>query len=218
MAELARGDGQEGRPVYVAFRGKVYDATNSRLWRGGKHVAAHASGADLTEAFVHAPHSEEVLARLPILGFLAKPETLRDRLLRRIDRLHPHATLVHLSFAYAVTAPFVFGGWVFTGQGIFDQVTRYLLALGLVSVPLTALTGIVSWMVSYETKAARVFNLKFALGVLLFLSIMWTFLWRLVGPEFVLSRPGCYFYLALLVVQLALALAADFFGKRIVYS
>jgi predicted heme/steroid binding protein/CheY-like chemotaxis protein/uncharacterized membrane protein len=218
IAELGRYDGKEGRPAYIAFQGKVYDATNSRLWKGGKHGAAHLAGADLTEAFAHAPHSEEVLARLPILGFLAKKTTLRDRFLRRLDSFHPHATLVHLSVAYAVTAPFAFFGWILNGQRIFDEVTRYLLALGLITVPLSVLTGLISWTVSYETKAARVFNLKFAQGIILFLLTLVTFLWRLVGPDAVLSRPGCYFYLAFLVIQFALALAADFFGKRIVYS
>jgi predicted heme/steroid binding protein len=70
-AELARCDGREGRPACFAYRGKIYDATNSRLWKEGKHGAAHAAGADLTESLAKAPHSEDRLARLPILGFLA---------------------------------------------------------------------------------------------------------------------------------------------------
>ncbi len=218
ITELGRFDGKEGRPAYIAFKGKVYDATNSRLWKDGKHGAAHLAGTDLTEAFANAPHGEDVLARLPILGFLAKEETFRGRLLRRIDSLHPHATLVHLSVAYAVTAPFAFLGWILNGKGIFDEVTRYLLALGLMTIPLSVLTGILSWTVSYETKAARVFNLKFALGILLFVLMLGTFLWRLVGPDIVLNRPGCYFYFATLIIQLVLALATDFVGKRIVYS
>jgi len=110
IAELSQHDGKEGRPAYIALKGKVYDATNSSRWKNGKHGAAHFAGADLTEAFAKAPHSEEVLARLPILGYLAKKETAGQRLLRRIDRLHPHATLVHLSIAYTIAAPFAFIG------------------------------------------------------------------------------------------------------------
>lgn len=218
VSELGRYDGKDGRPAYIAFKGKVYDATHSRLWKGGKHGAGHLAGTDLTAALANAPHGEDVLARLPILGFLAKKETFRGRWLRRLDSLHPHATLVHLSVAYAVTAPFSFLGWILSGKGIFDEATRYLLALGLMTVPLSVLTGLISWTVSYEAKAARVFNLKFALGILLFLVMSGTFLWRLVGPDIVLGRPGRYFYLAALVLQFVLALATDFFGKRIVYS
>lgn len=218
IAELSRYDGKEGRPAYLAYKGKVYDATNNRLWKNGKHGAAHFAGTDLTEALVNAPHGEEVLARLPILGFLAKKETLRQQLLRRIDSLHPHATLVHLSIAYAIAAPFTFIGWLVNGRAVFDEITLYLLVLGLITVPLSFLTGIISWTVSYETNATRAFNLKFALGILLFFMILSTFIWRLVGPDVVLSQPGCYLYLASLAIQLALALANDHYGKRIVYS
>jgi predicted heme/steroid binding protein/uncharacterized membrane protein/CheY-like chemotaxis protein len=217
-AELGRYDGKEGRPAYVAFKGKVYDATHSRLWKNGKHGAAHTAGLDLTEALSKAPHGEEVLARLPILGFLAKKETLRQQLLRRIDSFHPHATLVHLSIAYATAAPFTFMVWIFNGRAVFDEITQYLLVLGLTTVPLSFLTGMISWTASYETKAARVFNLKFALGTLLFLMILGTFIWRLTGPDVVLSPPGCYLYLASLVIQLVLVFVIDHFGKRIVYS
>jgi predicted heme/steroid binding protein len=218
IAELSQYDGKEGRPAYVAFKGKVYDATNSRLWKSGKHGAIHLAGADLTEAFAKAPHGEEVLARLPILGYLSKKETYGQQLFRRIDKLHPHATLVHLSIAYTIAAPFSFLAWIFSGQAVFDEITLYLLALGMITVPLSFLTGVISWIVNYETKATISFNLKFAIGVLLFLVITGTFILRLAGSNWVLGSPGSYYFLAALVIQLALALTSDFLGKRIVYS
>ena len=36
-AELSGYDGKEGREAYVTFKGKVYDATNSALWKDGQH-------------------------------------------------------------------------------------------------------------------------------------------------------------------------------------
>jgi predicted heme/steroid binding protein len=68
--ELQRFDGREGRPAYVAFRGKVYDVSESFLWRGGKHQVLHQAGEDLTEAMQEAPHGEELLARFPVVGEL----------------------------------------------------------------------------------------------------------------------------------------------------
>ena len=59
IAELSRYDGKEGRAAYLAFKGKVYDATGSRLWKDGKHQATHFAGADLTEVIANAPHGEE---------------------------------------------------------------------------------------------------------------------------------------------------------------
>jgi predicted heme/steroid binding protein/ActR/RegA family two-component response regulator/uncharacterized membrane protein len=218
IAELAQFDGKAGRPAYIAFKGKVYDATQSRLWREGKHGAAHFAGTDLTEALTHAPHGEEVFPRLPIVGYLIKKETLGQQLLRRIDRFHPHATLVHLSIAYTVAVPFAFLGWILTGRKVFDEITFFLLILGLIFTPTSFLAGIISWVVNYETKATRVFKLKFSFGMLIFMINIALFLLRLTGPDIVLGKPGCYYFLASLTLQMALALASDYFGKQIVYS
>src|SRR5512135_2384199 len=63
--DLAANNGSAGRPVYIAFQGKVYDVSGSDLWEGGQHMGAHAAGADLTGEFADAPHGEEVFERYP---------------------------------------------------------------------------------------------------------------------------------------------------------
>jgi predicted heme/steroid binding protein len=68
--ELRRYRGENGAPTYFAYRGKVYDASGSWHWRDGRHWLVHAAGEDLTEALADAPHSEELLARLPVVGVL----------------------------------------------------------------------------------------------------------------------------------------------------
>ncbi len=72
LAELAKFDGREGRPAYVAFRGKIHDVSGSFVWRNGRHQAMHEAGADLTEALAQAPHGEDLLQRFPIVGTLAE--------------------------------------------------------------------------------------------------------------------------------------------------
>ena len=47
--ELARCDGKEGRPAWVAYRGRVYDVSGSFLWKGGRHMATHEAGRDLSD-------------------------------------------------------------------------------------------------------------------------------------------------------------------------
>jgi predicted heme/steroid binding protein/uncharacterized membrane protein len=69
--DLSRYDGKEGRPAYFAFRGRVFDASASRLWKGGFHLGRHPAGFDLTEALKQAPHGEEKIAALPEVGALA---------------------------------------------------------------------------------------------------------------------------------------------------
>jgi predicted heme/steroid binding protein len=68
--QLALCDGQEGRPACIAFQGKIYDVSDSPLWTGGQHMQRHAAGGDLTAVIGQAPHSAEVLERLPEVGTL----------------------------------------------------------------------------------------------------------------------------------------------------
>lgn len=54
--ELATFNGKDGSPAYVAFKGVVYDVTDSAMWGDGDHEGMHFAGADLTEEHGDAPH------------------------------------------------------------------------------------------------------------------------------------------------------------------
>lgn len=68
--ELARYNGKNGVPAYVGYRGKVYDVSDSFLWKGGRHQVVHSAGKDLTEALKDAPHDADHLEKFPVVGFL----------------------------------------------------------------------------------------------------------------------------------------------------
>jgi len=68
--ELARYNGKNGNPAYIAYRGKVYDVSDSFLWKGGDHQVSHSAGQDLTDALEEAPHGSELLKRFPVVGKL----------------------------------------------------------------------------------------------------------------------------------------------------
>jgi arsenite oxidase small subunit len=70
--ELKKFDGKEGRPFYIAFKGKIYDLSNSKLWAQGTHMGVHTSNEDLEETIKHAPHDEEMLERFTVLGTLTE--------------------------------------------------------------------------------------------------------------------------------------------------
>ena len=73
--ELAQYDGTEGRAAYFAYQGKIYDATNSPLWKKGSHMGRHQVGCDLTDALAQAPHGEDKVLALPRIGTLRSSES-----------------------------------------------------------------------------------------------------------------------------------------------
>ena len=68
LNELAEYNGKNGK-AYVAYQGKVYDVSNSSLWKGGKHKG-HNAGMDLTWQISKAPHGSEILKDFPVVGTL----------------------------------------------------------------------------------------------------------------------------------------------------
>lgn len=61
LEELAKHNGKDGQPAYVAFRGIVYDVTESAMWGDGEHEAMHDAGGDLTDEHADAPHDEYIV-------------------------------------------------------------------------------------------------------------------------------------------------------------
>jgi len=69
IQELALRNGQDHPQIWVAFQGIIYDVTESRLWKNGKHYE-HWAGQDLTPEMVDAPHTERVFEKFEIIGHL----------------------------------------------------------------------------------------------------------------------------------------------------
>ncbi len=77
LAELASCDGEEGRPAYFAYKGRIYDVTQSKLWRDGSHMKRHPAGVDLTDILLQAPHGENKILAMPVVGQLSKGKESR---------------------------------------------------------------------------------------------------------------------------------------------
>jgi predicted heme/steroid binding protein len=68
--QLALRNGNDKPEIWIAYKGIIYDVTNSRLWRNGTHYE-HWAGQDLTEELTDAPHTERVFERLDVVGKLS---------------------------------------------------------------------------------------------------------------------------------------------------
>jgi predicted heme/steroid binding protein len=70
-SQLALRNGQDRDEIWVAFNGFIYDMTESRLWRNGKHYE-HWAGQDLTSELASAPHNEKVFEKFQPVGKLTQ--------------------------------------------------------------------------------------------------------------------------------------------------
>ncbi len=69
-SELQQFNGEAGKPVYIAYKGVIYDVTGSDLWKTGRHQNRHDSGDDMTDILPQAPHGVEVLGKFSVVGKL----------------------------------------------------------------------------------------------------------------------------------------------------
>jgi predicted heme/steroid binding protein len=68
-AQLALRNGQDKPETWVAYKNAIYDVSNSKLWRDGKHYE-HWAGQDLTDELPDAPHTEAVFEKFEQVGLL----------------------------------------------------------------------------------------------------------------------------------------------------
>ncbi len=68
--ELAKFDGQNGNPAYIAVDGNVYDVTNAAPWANGSHFGQYTAGKDLSKAILLVSHGKAKLSEVPMIGTL----------------------------------------------------------------------------------------------------------------------------------------------------
>jgi len=217
--ELMEFNGENGKPVYVAYKGKVYDVSSSRLWSTGKHQARHSAGNDLTESILNAPHNEKVLGRFQVVGELFEEEGAQSKLVRWFQKLHFHPISVHFSIAYSIAVSLLSVLYLLTGKVSLETAAYYMLFLGLLSAPVTAATGLYTWRTNYKSKRNKIFSRKQTFAVVFLAFIITCFSWRTLNPQILTARTDFSFVYLLIVLCLTpIVTILGYYGGKIVYS
>ncbi|MBN2319245.1 MAG: hypothetical protein JXR49_09220 [Acidobacteria bacterium] len=169
---LEEFDGQEGRPCYVAVRGKIYDISESELWKTGKHMGKHAAGRELGESLENAPHGEEVLGKFQQVGILKRTSDIKTKqpppLVAMLLKQHPHPITVHFPQALLSLAPLFLILFYFTGNAYFERTCYYLAVTGLLTAVPAILTGFFHWIFKYAASTKGLYVFKMTMSLLLF--------------------------------------------------
>ncbi len=227
LEELAQKDGKEGRPVYIAYEGRVYDVTKSSLWKTGSHMRRHSSGKDLSTDIGGAPHGPEVLDRYPQVGIIRQmsvPEieqkTFFEPLFEKLPflRRHPHPMTVHFPIVFMLSAVFFTFLYIMTGDPSYDATAFHCLAGGVIFTPIAMLTGFISWTVNYLARPTRPTNIKMAVSLLMLVVSLVALVWHEITPG-VLTRPrGAGFVYLLLIFSLCpMVLVIGWYGAKLTF-
>ena len=179
LDELAAFDGKDGQPVYVAYKGRVFDVSGSKIWKTGRHMNRHDAGLDLTADLSQAPHGEDRLERYPQVGVVAGASATERKgghnpqelpwLLRKSPffRRHPHPMTVHFPIAFATGAVLCLFFYLVSGHPLFESAVHAMSMLGALFTPVAILTGLATWKYNYGASAILPVRVKLMLSPVL---------------------------------------------------
>ena len=225
--ELTGYNGENDKPVYIAYQGKVYDVTESRLWKAGLHMQRHHAGMDLTIDLQAAPHTKEVLERYPQVGILKKEEVPRKEVPNVLTwlldtnpffRRHPHPMTVHFPIVFLLCNPFFNILYLITGNGAFETTALHCLAGGILFTVVAMLTGLLTWWYNYMAKMLKPVAIKIPLTLIMLVVAIIVFFWRINDPHILDNLQGAsILYLVLILSFFPLISVIGWFGANMTF-
>jgi predicted heme/steroid binding protein/uncharacterized membrane protein len=227
LEELAQYNGENGKPVYVAHAGKVYDVGASKMWKTGSHMKRHRSGMDLTTDIQAAPHTPDVLGRFPQVGVLTQPAEAAEQLpaflgalLKQFPflRRHPHPMTVHFPIVFMLSTTAFSLIYLVTGEKSFDSTAFHCLGAGVFFNVVAIATGFYTWWLNYLAKPIAAVRIKIPLALLMLVIATALFAWRLNVPDILDSASGAGLLYILLVLALSvLVTIIGWFGASMTF-
>jgi predicted heme/steroid binding protein/uncharacterized membrane protein len=229
--ELARFNGDDEESIYIAHKGKVYDVSESKLWKGGMHMKRHKAGSDLSSDIQAAPHEQDVLERYPQVGTLRKekePEAAEEmripeflsRLLARFPMLrrHPHPMTVHFPIAFMIASPLFLLLYLMTGVDSFDTTVFHCLGAGVLFGLVAIGTGWYTWWLNYMAADLFPVRVKKRLSVVLAAVAAFAFLMRASVPDILVElRAASAVYIVLVLSLFPIVTVIGWYGAALTF-
>lgn len=218
LEKLRQYNGKNGQKAYVAYKGKVYDVTESTLWKNGTHKRIHEAGFDLTEAMENAPHAEEVFTGFTVVGTLKKSKKSKDYWVEWYRKYHPHPMLVHFPIALHLFAAGFDLLFFFRQEASYATTVFYSFFVATVMGTLAMVPGILSWWINYDLAYTYIFLIKLSLAVI-------TLLLGIVGIIIYLDNPDVIYlttlpsilYHGIILFTAATVIILAYYGGKITW-
>lgn len=225
--ELAKFNGENGNPTYIAYDGKVYDVSESKLWRKGQHMNRHRSGEDLTSDMQAAPHDFNVLERFPQVGILKKVAAEEQAIPQPIAwlinrfpflRRHPHPMTVHFPIVFVLSTTCFNILYLVTGVKSFEITALHCLAGGILFTIVGVTTGIYTWWLNYLAQPLKAVKIKLPLTIIMFVIEVIIFIWRVLTPGILDAvHLGSVIYFLLVLSLLPMIMVIGWYGASMTF-
>lgn len=107
--DLTNFNGTGDRNAFFAYKGKIYDVSQSPHWKDGVHFSKHSAGTDLTGALKNAPHGEEKVLEMPRVGKLISGEEGKKR--PRHEKIFYFIAYMNLVLVFLITLILALWRW-----------------------------------------------------------------------------------------------------------